>query len=326
MDSTGDELAKVLWYYGLIPDVVSPVHKIVCPFHQDVNPSLMANLEDGSWYCFGCNLSGNAQRFVKLIEQAKDSCNDIVAYQRYLAILKSDKSNALVLGPRAKARKGSAKQFYDEAYDYYHGLHTTRWLDDAEVESDPDVLAALEYMERRGFNAMTLEECGAKVNYNSSYGLIFPMRDNGVFKGWVCRTMVPAVERKRKYLYNKGFSRATTLVGNYGPEDYVFVVEGYMDRLKLVQMGLDNVVAILGWKATSEQIAKLKRAGITKVISALDNDEYGKRGTRFLKHHFDVTRWKYLKGVKDPGDFTRDSFNRMFERTMESFGQQSERK
>ena len=144
------------------------------------------------------------------------------------------------------------------------------------------------------------------------------------FKGWVCRTMIKSIEERRKYLYNEGFSRATTLVGNYGTKDYVFVVEGYMDRLKFVQFGEDNVVAILGWKISPQQIQKLKDKGITKIISALDNDDCGKRGTEFLKKSFKVTRFTYLKGIKDPGEMTQESFNKMFKRTMKIFNQENQ--
>ena len=145
------------------------------------------------------------------------------------------------------------------------------------------------------------------------------MLDNGVFKGWVCRTMVKSVEANRKYLYNKGFKRRTTLVGDYGDKDYVFIVEGYMDRLKFLQYGVSNVVAILGWKITDEQKDKLKSKGIKRVISALDNDECGRKGTQFLKTVFDVTRFQYIKGVKDPGEMTKDIFNKCYRKTMQKF-------
>lgn len=313
----GENLAKVLWYYGLIGGVSGNSEKIVCPFHDDVNPSLIVNFDNGFWYCFGCNLSGDAQKFVKLVERQRDGCNDLQALKRYNAILRSDKASALSLDARVKQRKRSGRALYDEAYDYYHGLKTVRW---SALESlDNDALAALEYMERRGFEPGTLELCGAKVNYSRSYGLIFPMMDNGRFRGWVCRTMVREVEKRRKYLYNEGFSRATTLVGDYSETPYVVVVEGYMDRLKMLQFGVTNAVAILGWKMTNEQISKLKDCGISKVISALDNDDCGRKGTRWLEGHFDVTRWRYLKGVKDPGDFTLENFTKMKRRTMNDF-------
>lgn len=311
----GEELAKVLWYYNLIPDVASLSQKIVCPFHDDVNPSMIVNFEDGSWFCFGCGLTGDAKKFVKLMESKCNGLNDLQAYQKYLRILKSDKCSGIKLDRSLIKQKPLQRDLYNEAYDYYHGLRKVNWRD----SNEPEVVAAKEYMTKRGFKSSTLQKCKAKVTYNQSYGLIFPMLDNGKFKGWVCRTMVKAVEERRKYLYNEGFSRATTLVGDYGTKDYVFVVEGYMDRLKLVQYGEENVVAILGWKMSPQQIQRLKEKGITKVISALDNDECGRKGTKFLEKHFKVTRWCYLKGIKDPGDMTQETFDKMFSRTMKNF-------
>ena len=242
-NKNGESLAKVLWYYNLIPDTASLSQKIVCPFHDDVNPSMIVNLEDGSWFCFGCGLTGDAKKFVKLMESKyNNGLNDLQAYQKYLRILKSDKCSKIHIGIRQKSQKPLQRDLYNEAYDYYHGLKKVNWRD----SDEPEVVAAKEYMTKRGFKPSTLHKCKAKVTYNKSYGIIFPMLDNGKFKGWVCRTMIKSIEERRKYLYNEGFSRATTLVGNYGTKDYVFVVEGYMDRLKFVQFGEDNVVAILG--------------------------------------------------------------------------------
>ena len=314
-NEAGTKLAKVLWYYNLIPSTTCLSQKIVCPFHKDINPSMIVNLEDGSWFCFGCNLTGDAVKFVKLMEAQHNGLNDLQAYRKYLQILKSDKCSGIQLDRSPVKQKPLQRQLYNEAYDYYHGLKKVFWDDPVTQE----IVDARNYMAKRGFDTKTLTKCGAKVTYNNNYGLIFPMLDNKKFKGWVCRTMVKAVEEKRKYLYNEGFSRATTLVGDYGAKDYVFVVEGYMDRLKFVQFGEENVVAILGWKMSPQQIEKLKSKGITKVISALDNDDCGRKGTAFLKKHFEVTRFAYLKGVKDPGDMTQETFEKMLNKTMKNF-------
>lgn len=313
----GTKLAKVLWYYNLIPGLESLTQKIVCPFHNDVNPSMIVNFEDGTWFCFGCGLAGDAVKFVRLMELKYNSLNDLQAYKKYLQILKSSKCSNIKIDVRFKPSKSSDRDLYNEAYDYYHGLKTVDW----NYDLDDEVEEAYQYMSRRGFSPETLNKVKAKITYNQSYKIIFPMLDNGKFKGWVCRTTVKAVEEKRKYLYNEGFSRATTLVGTYGSKDYVFVVEGYMDRLKFIQFGEENVVAILGWKMSQQQIQKLKNKGITRIISALDNDTCGKRGTEYLKQYFDVTRFAYLKGIKDPGETTQESFNKMLRKTMERFRQ-----
>lgn len=304
------EFAKVLWYYNLVPDVGGSTAKIVCPFHEDANPSLLVDLDDGSWHCFGCGLSGDAVKFVQLMEK---SPNDLQALKKLHQILHSKECSSFTPKSFKRRRRPPQRELYAQAYDYYHGLSKVDWRRDMGDEARQ----ARSYMRKRGFSPKTLMKAGAKVTYNASYGLVFPMLDNGKFKGWVCRTMVKEIEAKRKYLYNEGFSRATTLVGSYGSKSYVFVVEGYMDRLKFVQFGYENVVAILGWKMSDEQIAKLKAAGIKTVVSALDNDECGRKGTRFLQRHFGVVRFCYLKGVKDPGDMTKETFDKMFGKTMQ---------
>ena len=311
----GEELAKVLWYYNLIPGIDTLSQKIICPFHEDINPSMIANLEDGSFFCFGCGVTGDAIKFTKLMESEYNGLNDLQAHIKFTKILKSDKCSSIKLDKAHVKNKPLQRDLYNAAYDYYYGLKKINWSQ----PGDPEIDSIKQYMVDRGFSASALNKARAKITYNKNYGLIFPMLDNGKFKGWVCRTTIKEIEKKRKYLYNEGFSRATTLVGNYGKLDYVFVVEGYMDRLKFLQFGEDNVVAILGWKMSQQQINKLKAKGMTKIIAALDNDDCGKKGIEYLKQYFDVTKFSYLKGVKDPGDMDEKNFNKMLKRTMHNF-------
>lgn len=311
-----NELAKVLWYYNLLPNISNAIQKIVCPFHDDINPSMIVDLKKGRWYCFGCGKGGDDKKFVYEMEHKYNNYNDLQSLRVYYKILKSKKcSNIQIKKSLIYKKKKPNKVLYDEAYDYYHGLSKVDWYN-SDIQ---EVVIARDYMCKRGFSKDVLNKCKAKVTYNNSYGLIFPMLDNGKFKGWVCRTMDKAIESKRKYLYNEGFRRSNTLVGDYGKEKYVIVVEGYMDRLKFIQFGVDNVVAILGWKISAEQCLKLKAKGITHVISALDNDECGKKGTQYLRTMFNVTRFQYLKGYKDPGEMSKHIFNKCYRRTMSKY-------
>lgn len=315
----GKELAKVLYYYGFIGDRVNADQKIPCPFHNDINPSMMVDLKNGKFFCFGCQETGDAFQFVRKMYPKK---NDLQAGLQYFRIIKSNKVNKVDLSCRIKAKKEN-KQAYDEACDYYYGLSKVDWLG---KQASEEVVEARNYMVNRGFKPKTLKVAGAKVTYNWSYPIIFPMLDNGEFKGWVCRTDKKQVEEKRKYLYNEGFARKDTLVGTYGNKDYVIVVEGYMDRLKMMQnlasIGIcEDVVAILGWKASNEQIQKLQAKGIKYIISALDNDSCGKKGTAYLKTKFVVTRFCYLKGIKDPGEMNGERFVRMYKKTLKNMAQ-----
>ncbi len=312
-------MAKVLIYYGMIPDAIDSEYKIVCPFHGDVNPSMKIDLIKGTFYCFGCGITGNALSFV--VEMEKGKKNSLQACKLFVKILKMKKIQARVrdFKNNVRAPREDNAASLAEANDYYSGLKKVDWRKTRSYDlvTSEELIRAKSYMRKRGFNSCALNKCKAKVTYNKSYGLIFPMMDNGKFKGWVCRTMVKEIEKKRKYLYNKGFSRASTLVGDYKGKDVVYIVEGYMDRLKFVQYGCDRAIAILGWKITNEQIAKLKEQGITTIVSALDNDTCGRKGTKYLQKYFNVVRWKYIKGIKDPGEMNEDLFRRMYDKTQE---------
>lgn len=303
-NSGGEELAKVLTYYGYGTET-----EIVCPFHKDINPSMSIYYDSGSFYCFGCGIHGDAVDFVRYMNP---KLNDLQAVRKFCRILKSKKVRDIKV-KRYKKHEETDEELYNISWDYYYGLSSVDWIKD----TSEDVQPVKEYMLQRGFTPQTLNKCKAKITYNTSYPIIFPMLDNGEFKGWVCRTDKPQIEKKRKYLYNTGFSRANTLVGDYNYK-HVFVVEGYMDRLKFLQYGVDNTVAILGWKMSKEQESKLKKAGVKYIISALDNDPCGIKGTEYLKTIFpNVIRFKYLKGIKDPGETNKKTFFRMYNKTMQ---------
>lgn len=296
---SGDALAKVLHYYNYPSDG----EKIVCPFHQDVYPSMQVNFNTGSCFCYGCQKSYDTLSLVKGIEQISD---DLKACMK-LSYIMTTKKVSKIKAKMVTVKRAGNKQMLTEAKDYYFNLKTIDWYKERSEE--------LKYMQKRGFKRKALMLCKAKYTYNKSYPLVFPMFDNEEFKGWVCRTTLKEIEKRRKYLYNEGFSRATTLCGTYTKGKIVVICEGYMDMLKFKQFGLTNVVAILGWKITAEQIEKLKNKGITHVISALDNDECGRKGTQYLKGFFQVTKFQYPKGVKDAGAMTQKQFEVAFKKT-----------
>lgn len=311
----GNELAKILYYYGLIYDSNKLQDKIICPFHKDINPSMQIDYDNGYCYCYCCGESFDGTNMIAGIEKV----NLLKASILYQKILKSNKVKKIDLSGRYKI-KTESKQALDEASDYYYGLSKIDWLKNGGM---PEIEESKNYMFNRGFKAATLKHCEAKITYNYNYPIIFPMLDNGEFKGWVCRTTNKEIEKKRKYLYNEGFTRSNTVVGKYGDKKYVIIVEGYMDRIKMLQnlneLRLhENVVAILGWKISEQQIKKLKDKDINIVISALDNDECGKKGTEYLKKHFEVIPFRYLKGIKDPGEMAVSQFEKMYNKTMKS--------
>ena len=302
------QLEKVLNYYKLPVD-----EKIICPFHADKNPSLKIDLDKDKWYCFGCQEGGDALKFHTKMQNILGNYDDIKILMKYQRIVKgTNKTESTVQSNEeslVKKDKAYYRQCLIEAKDYYNGLKTVDWFDD-DVDDE-----CVEYMVNRGFKRSVLNKCGAKYTYRDiSYPIIFPIKDNGNFKGWVCRSFDPEISSKRKYLYNKGFRRASTIAGNYSNTKIVMLVEGYMDYLKARQNGVTKVGAILGWKITNEQIKKLKAEGVEVIISALDNDECGKKGTKYLKNYFKVIRFPYPKNIKDMGDMNKKTFRKAYEK------------
>lgn len=301
---SGNDLKKVMYYYGIPTD-----EQIVCPFHDDSRPSCHVNYDEGIFHCFACEVSGNAFQFVKLANPKLSGMNQL---KMYFGILKSKKVSKLKLhkkkGKLAQSKKVSKEEDMQMAYDYYYGLKTQDWRKVDNPYKD--------YMLKRGFTEKALNLCNAKETYTDpNYPIVFPIMDMDTFKGYVRRTQNKHFEDKaNKYLYNKGFSRLDTLAGRYDSE-VVVLCEGYMDMLKLRQYGLKHVAAILGWKLTAKQLDKLRARGVKTVISALDMDEPGRKGTDYLKNFFEVVEFQFPKGVKDPGDLTEKQFKIAYNKT-----------
>lgn len=276
-------------------------YKVVCPFHNDANASLLIDVENQRFFCFGCNKSGSTFELLKFAfpnESIFAIYNNIYNIYNTISGIKKE----IILNNKPKIKN------INKARDYYYNLPKTNWY----KLNDEEELQVKHYLNNRGFKNHTLVSIGAKLTYNKNYQVIFPMLDNGIFRGYVCRTITKEIEQTRKYLYNEGFSRATTLVGNYN-SDTVIVVEGFMDLLKAKQFGIQNIVAILGWKASDKQIKKLQNKGVKKIICALDNDDAGRKGYRYLKslNKFQVFRLHYPSGCKDFGDVTQEIFPRI---------------
>lgn len=288
-------------------------YKIICPFHGDKNPSLQINKQTGFFYCYGCGLSGGAFELVKNYEP---SLSPIEIYKKLHSFVKEGKGDIGGRDVYTYTNLPYTHSFVDSkvkyregiklAKDFYFNLPETNWY-----KLPEEAIPILRYMKHRGFTTSTLKKFGAKFTYNKNYPIVFPMYDNGIFRGYVMRTDDPTVEDQRKYMYNKEFRRRITLPGDY-KNSTVILVEGFLDMLKAKQYGIKYVAAVLGWKLTSEQFEKLKRCGVKTIICALDNDECGRKGYKYLKricsvNHISVKRIRYPKSMKDMGDLNKEN-------------------
>lgn len=300
-------------------------YKIICPFHGDKNPSLQINKQTGFFYCYGCGLSGGAFELVKNYEP---NLSPIEIYKKLHSFVKEGKGDIGGRDVYTYTNLPYTHSFVDSkvkykegiklAKDFYFNLPETNWY-----KLPEEAIPILRYMKHRGFTTSTLKKFGAKFTYNKNYPIVFPMYDNGIFRGYVMRTDDPTVEDQRKYMYNKEFRRRITLPGDY-KNSTVILVEGFLDMIKAKQYGIKYVAAVLGWKLTSEQFEKLKRCGVKTIICALDNDECGRKGYKYLKricsvNHISVKRIRYPKTMKDMGDLNEEN-SKLILKQIKQFG------
>lgn len=291
----GEDFAKVLLFYGVIDTVTASDFNIVCPFHEDVNPSMRITLNNGKFFCFGCRASGDVFDFVSNVHPELSDLQVAIL----IAKIKASKEVKDIALSYKRRRKRSRKNDYYAAHDYFYGLNKVDWSGEL-TEEQEDILG---YMEGRGFTRDSLNLVDCRETYNVAYPSIFPILDNERFCGWVCRTPHKSVAQYMKYKYNGGFYKRATLCGSYEKNSIVFLCEGFFDYLSLRTVGgAENVAALLGWHISDEQTKKLKDAGVVIVISALDSDECGEKGTEYLKKFFNVVRFRFPEGVKDPGE------------------------
>jgi len=63
------KITEVAKYYGL---KLYKGNKIICPFHNDTDPSLSLSDNKNVFFCFGCRASGDIIEFVKRLEEWKE--------------------------------------------------------------------------------------------------------------------------------------------------------------------------------------------------------------------------------------------------------------
>ena len=280
-----------LKYYGLYEP--EEVYKKMCPFHGDINASLQINSDKNYFYCHGCGASGGA---AELVQNFNKNQSPLECLFELSQITKGRVATV------REVKEETKKSTILPAKDYYFNLPKTNWF----KLCDTDDIETKAYLKMRGFRTKFLNECGCRANFNNAYPLIFPIYENKMFKGWVCRTTDPEVEEHRKYLYNKGFRKKNTLGGTITKGEPLLIVEGYIDMLMAKQSGIKNVVCLFGWKATPRQIEKIRKREIPIIVLGLDKDKCGVKGNALLKREFKNTVELNYRNDKDFGDVVKN--------------------
>lgn len=286
-----------------------------CPFHQETKPSFSVTEENGLFYCFGCQASGDLFDFYGKINglDFKETLEQLAAE----AGIALDKGGPRRDGSRDSAPKGDSASTRRSILSMYE-LASAHFCANLQQEDGSE---CRDYMEKRGLSAEiiqsfqlgwsqrqwqalanALQKAGFDQKLAIEAGLLGKSDKSGRgydrFRG---RLIFPI-----KNLSNQVIAFGGRIIGDEDEAKYInsadsmvykkgdnlyglpqarraiaaqgkaLLTEGYMDVLTLHQYGYTHAVGVLGTALTPEQIKRL--TGFTSTLVLLfDGDRAGRK-------------------------------------------------
>jgi DNA primase len=314
----------------------------LCPFHTEKTPSFSVNAEEGFYYCFGCQQSGDAITFVRAMDHL-----DFVDAVRYLADRSGITLHEDAETGRDHQRRSQILDAMERAVQWYHEL----------LLSSPEAGRARDYLRSRGYDGEVVRrfrlgwapddwDAMAKAlrlpeRVLSESGLGFVNRRGRPQDFFRARVLFPicdpsgrpvalggrilparpgdaapdrpqpkyknsqesAVYSKRRTLYALNWAKQGIV-----KQGEVVVCEGYTDVIGCFQAGVPWAVATCG-TALGEEHFSLLRNFAKRIVLAYDADNAGQSATSRVyewerKHEVDVVVAE-LPGGSDPGELAR---------------------
>ena len=349
MGIPADEIAQVRAatdIVGLIGEVVALKKQGrrwtgLCPFHTEKSPSFSVNGEDGLFYCFGCQKSGDAITFVR-----ESMGLDFADSVRMLADRVGLELHEEEGGPDRKDRT-QVLEAMERAVAFYHDLLLT----------SPDAAPARRYLRSRGYDGDVVRAFrlgwapddwdqlarhlnvpekileGAGLGFINRRGraqdflrarIVFPICDPGGRPIAVGGRILPpqpgqplpdrpepkyknspetSVYSKRRTLYGMNWAKKQIV-----EKGEIIVCEGYTDVIAFFQAGMPRAVATCG-TALAEEHFQTMRNFAQRIVLAYDGDAAGQSATGRVyewerKHEIDVAVVSLPPGT-DPAELGR---------------------
>jgi DNA primase len=305
----------------------------LCPFHQEDSPSFKVNPQMQSWYCFGCERSGDVFTFVELIEKTdKRGALQMLAERAGVELRK--------LSPEQKERSDSrrrllvmlklAAQYYEYVlWSVPAGEPGRRLLADRQVTEEtarrfqlgyaPAGRGFADYLRAKKRSLADAQEAGLVRRDGADFfaeRLVIPIRDErGQPLAFTARTV--RAGEQRKYInspetpaYVKGrvifgLDEARDEIAHRG---HAVLMEGQFDVITAHQFGIKNAVASSGTALTDDQVRLLKRF-TDELLLVFDSDRAGReaahKAVRLAAFNDMRTRVASIPDAKDPDDFLR---------------------
>ena len=287
-------------------------YKSLCPFHTEKTPSFIINPERQTWHCFGsCGVGGDVIELVIRIEKINfTEALKILAERAGVELNKNsgpDKNNKLY------EINFEACKFYKTQLQLSEGRKAKEYIEKRGV--DEDAFETFEFGFSPYSNSILVDKLtslGFKEAEIIQSGLAVKRENNQVRDFFYGRLMIPIKnasgrvigfggrvldDSNPKYINTPAtpiFDKKSVLFGlsiaskGIRDDNFVVVVEGYLDVITAHQFGFKNVVASMGTALTDNQVGHLK-SRTNNFVLAMDSDSAGREAVlRSLRNTYRV--------------------------------------
>jgi DNA primase len=310
-----------------------------CPFHGGKNPNFSVSPRRGQYHCFKCGESGDVFSFLQkqLGMSFPDSLRSVAATVGIeVPQQRVERQGPDPRDPFWEMNAAAADYFQRALWESDRGAGARSYLEQRAVRREdadrfelgfaPDDIGTFRtHMATLGFDVDRLLEGGLLVRRDENSEprprfrnrVMFPILDaSGRHVAFGGRALGDAEPKYLNSPETPVFSKSRTLYAlgwcknDIRKADRVFVVEGYMDAIRLMIAGIDTVVAPLGTALTEAQAEMIVRY-TRNVYLLYDSDQAGlkatfRAGDELLRHGCAV-RVVTLPSGEDPDTFVRTS-------------------
>lgn len=295
-------------------------NKALCPFHDDHSPSFSVHPDKQIYKCFSCGESGNVITFVEKFLG--------ITFQEAIKMLADRAGIKIDINVPKKTNKfDKYYEITDTVNKYYknnlfsnNGQKALKYLSDRAVDKQ----LINEFNIGLSTNNKLHEILAKKYNLDDLLKIDIAREvDNKIYDTFQNRIIFPIIDEDnnvigfsgRKYLEgdleNKGLSKyvnsreteifikskifynINNALPNIKKSKEIIITEGFMDTIRMVSIGYNNTVALMGTAFTKEHLEKIIKYKC-KVVLNLDQDNAGILGTIsigdiLLKNNIDVS-------------------------------------
>lgn len=327
----------------------------LCPFHAEKTPSFSVNPSKQIFYCFGCGTGGDAIDFLikkegmSFPEAVRDLARRAGVHIPMGSVSPEQKQRMTERDQLLKVNR-LAMEFYQSRLKGPGGEQARNYLGKRRL--NPEIIETFQlgyapdgwdhladYFRNRRVPAALAEKLGLTAPRRSGNGhydrfrnrIIFPIMNVSKqvigFGGRVMDDSLPKyLNSPETPVYNKGRSLYGIDQAKQAAREneLVYIVEGYLDLISMVQHGIRNAVATLGTALTGEHVRALRGlvGASGKVVLVFDSDTAGIKAAErsievFAKEYMDAYILVLEEG-HDPDSFLFEYGTQRFEKASEN--------